>query len=73
MSANLGFRTITVCDAIFTLGKHDYIGNWRTAEDVHNMSLANLSGEYGEVYSSSEILALRSRVSQFKLILKAAK
>lgn len=60
MSTNLGFRTVTVCDAVFTFGKYDYIGNWRTAEEVHNMSLANLSGEYGEVYSSSEVLALLS-------------
>ena len=63
MSANLGFRTITVCDAIFTFGKYDYIGNWRTAEEVHNMSLANLSGEYGEVYSTSEVLSLLSAMS----------
>ena len=66
MSANLGFRTIVVSDGTFTFGKHDYVGNWRTAEEVHNMSLANLSGEYAEIYSAFEVLALRSPVSQFK-------
>jgi nicotinamidase-related amidase len=60
MSGNLGFRTVVVSNATFTFGKHDYVGNWRTAEEVHNMSLANLSGEYGEIYSSSEVLALMS-------------
>ena len=60
MSANLGFRTVVVSDGTFTFGKHDYVGNWRTAEEVHNMSLANLSGEYAEIYSSSEVLALLS-------------
>ena len=63
MSANLGFRTVVVSDGTFTFGKHDYVGNWRTAEEVHNMSLANLSEEYAEIYSSSEVLALLSEVS----------
>ena len=58
MSGDLGFRTVVVSDSTFTFGKADYAGNWRSAEEVHNMSLANLSGEYAEIFNSSEVLNL---------------
>jgi nicotinamidase-related amidase len=58
MSGNLGFPTIVVRDATATFGRHDYAGTWRTAEDVHAMSLANIEGEYARVLTTNEVLVL---------------
>jgi nicotinamidase-related amidase len=58
MSGNLGFPTIVVRDATATFGRRDYAGTWRSAEEVHAMSLANLEGEYARVLRTSEVLAL---------------
>ena len=58
MSGNLGFRTIVVSDCSFTFDKADYAGNMHSAQEVHDMSLANLSGDYAEVFDSSEVLGL---------------
>ena len=56
MAGNLGFRTLVVSDATFTFEKQDYAGRWRSAQEVHDLSLANLSGEYAEVVGSAELL-----------------
>jgi len=53
-----GFRTYVVEDACFTFAKRDYRGRLRSAEAVHDMSLANLDGEYAEVVSSQRWLPL---------------
>lgn len=58
MSGNLGFHTIVVSDATATFGRRDYDGHWRTAAEVHAMSLANLSGEYAGVMRTTEVLHL---------------
>jgi len=57
MAGNLGFDAFLVEDAIFTFGRKDWHGRWRTAEEVHAMSLANLDGEYCSVVRTNEILA----------------
>jgi nicotinamidase-related amidase len=56
MAGNLGFNTWLVEDATFTFGRKDWFGMWRTAEDVHAMSLANLDGEYCSVIRTDQIL-----------------
>jgi nicotinamidase-related amidase len=56
MAGNLGFDTYLVGDAAFTFGRHDWRGVWRTADEVHSMSLANLDGEYCAVVTTREIL-----------------
>ena len=56
MAGNLGFETLVVEDACFTFGRKDWAGNWRTAAEVHAMSLANLAGEYATVVGTAEIL-----------------
>jgi nicotinamidase-related amidase len=56
-SGNLGFSTLVVSDATFAFEKRDLAGMLRSAEDVHQMSLANLHGEYAEVRSTEEVLA----------------
>jgi nicotinamidase-related amidase len=57
MAGNLGFRTHVVADATATFGRRDYAGQWRSAAEVHAMSLANLEGEYALVSSTEELLA----------------
>jgi len=56
MAGNLGFDTFLVEDATFTFGRKDWRETWRTADEVHAMSLANLDGEYCAVVTASEIL-----------------
>ena len=57
MSGNLGFRTIVVSDATATFGRRDHDGVWRTAGEVHAMSLANLDGEYAEIVDTETVLS----------------
>ena len=57
MAGNLGFLTYVVADATATFGRPDYDGHWRTAAEVHAMSLANLDGEYATVITADELLA----------------
>jgi nicotinamidase-related amidase len=57
MSADLGFRTYLAADALFTFAKQDWSGRVRSAEEVHDMSLANLSDEYCTVVTTAWILA----------------
>ena len=61
MAGNLGFDTYLVEDAAFTFGRKDWHGAWRTADEVHAMSLANLDGEYCSVVRTNEVLAALSR------------
>ena len=49
--SDLGFRMFLVEDACFTFGK----GRW-TAQDVHEMSLANLEGEYATITNSARLV-----------------
>ena len=56
MAGNLGFDTYLVEDATFTFGRMDWAGNFRTAAEVHAMSLANLDGEYCTVVSTRAVL-----------------
>ena len=50
-AGNLGFAVWLVEDACFTFGRMDWNGVWRSAKEVHAMSLANLDGEYCTVIS----------------------
>ncbi|MBZ5635925.1 MAG: cysteine hydrolase [Acidobacteriia bacterium] len=56
MAGNLGFETYLVEDAAFTFGRKDWNGTWRTAEEVHAMSLANLDREFCTVVVTNEVL-----------------
>jgi nicotinamidase-related amidase len=57
MAGNLGFDTAVVSDATATFDKRDLTGRLWSAEDVHAISLANMSGEYAEVVSTADVLA----------------
>lgn len=56
MAGNLGYETYLVEDACFTFGRADHRGVFRTADEVHAMSLANLAGEYCRVVMTAELL-----------------
>jgi len=57
MAGNLGFETFLIEDAVFTFGRMDWAGTFRTAAEVHAMSLANLDGEYCTVIRTERVLA----------------
>ena len=57
MAGNLGFDTRVVGDATFTFPKTDFSGRLRTADEVHDLSLANLSGEYATIMDTASVLA----------------
>jgi len=56
MSGNFGFDTIVVSDATATFGRYDFDGIWRTSNEVHAMSLANLSSEYATVLCTTKVI-----------------
>ena len=56
MAGNLGYETVVVSDATATFDRKDFEGRFRSAEEVHAMSLANLDGEYATVLSTEEVL-----------------
>ena len=56
MAGNLGFSSWLVEDATFTFARKDWHGVWRTADEVHAMSLANLDGEYCSVIQTRQVL-----------------
>jgi nicotinamidase-related amidase len=57
MAGNLGFQTFLAADACFTFARPDFSGRLRTAEEVHDLSLANLDGEYATVTTTAALLA----------------
>ena len=50
--ANLGYRIFVVADACWAVDKHDLNGKLWPAQDVHDLSLANMHGEYARIVSS---------------------
>ncbi len=52
-AGNLGFHTRVVGDACFTFDLTDLRGVRHPAEEVHQMSLANLHGEYASVIDTA--------------------
>jgi 3-hydroxybutyryl-CoA dehydrogenase len=60
-AGNLGFDTYVVEDGCFTFGKRDWQGRWRTADEVHSLSLANLEGEYCTVTRAADLLSAIER------------
>lgn len=57
-AGNLGFRTHVVADACFAFDKTDLRGVHHAAEEVHQMALANLHGEYAAVVDVAAAIAL---------------
>jgi nicotinamidase-related amidase len=57
MAGNLGFETMLVRDATWTYDRVGLDGESYTAEQVHAMTLMNLSGEFAEIVTSAEVSA----------------
>ncbi len=57
MAGNLGYDTRVVADATFTFARRDWSGRLRTAAEVHDLSLANLAGEYATIMDTATVLA----------------
>ena len=55
-AGSLGFAVTVVSDATFAFERPDSNGVVRTAEEVHAMSLANLSGEFASLANTSRVL-----------------
>eukprot|EP01037_Dinobryon_pediforme_P019554 gene19554-19990_t len=60
-AGNLGFRVIVAQDGCAATDVVDLHGRLWLAEDVHALSLANLSGEYAEIAGSGRIAAAIAR------------
>lgn len=56
MAGNLGFNTYLISDATFAFERTDWGGRYRSAEEVHDMSLANLNKEYCTVVDTDSVL-----------------
>jgi nicotinamidase-related amidase len=56
-ASNLGFTTQVVADACYTFAKPGYADRPRSAEEVHDMAMANLRDEYAQVLETQELLA----------------
>ena len=61
MAGNLGYDVRLVADACFTFARLDRSGRLRTADEVHDLSLANMDGEYATVVETAELLEKLSR------------
>ncbi|WP_207457937.1 cysteine hydrolase family protein [Azospirillum sp. SYSU D00513] len=60
MAGNLGFQTYLAADACFTFARPDFSGRMRTAAEVHDLSLANMDGEYATVTDTAAVLSALS-------------
>lgn len=56
MAGNLGYDVRLVADACFTFARLDRSGRLRTADEVHDLSLANMDGEYATVVDTADLL-----------------
>jgi len=57
MAGNLGYAVYLVEDGCFTFARQDWAGRWRSADEVHAMSLANMDGEYCRVCRAADIIS----------------
>src|SRR5262245_59371514 len=57
MAGNLGFRAKLVRDATWAFDRDGVDGERFSAEQVHAMTLANLSGEFAEIVTAAQVRA----------------
>ena len=58
MAGNMGFDCYVVADATATFDRAGHDGRRFSAEDVHEISLASLNGEFATVLESAEVLGM---------------
>lgn len=54
---DLGYRVFVPADACFAVDRRDLTGRLWPAEDVHQLALANMHGEYAEVTTTERVIA----------------
>ena len=59
MAGNFGFNTVLVSDATATFGRTSASGETFTAEQVHEVNLLSLDGEFCQVINTEDVLAAR--------------
>jgi len=57
MAGNLGYETFLVSDATWTFDRKGLDGRTYSAQDIHDMSLANLQDEFCQVIRTSDVVA----------------
>jgi nicotinamidase-related amidase len=67
-AGNLGYRVLLASDACWSVDVTDLTGKRWAAEDVHQLSLANMHGEYATVTDSASLIeaSARQRPSSWK-------
>lgn len=64
MGANLGFEIVIPEDATYSFPRTDSYGNAHSAELVHDIALASLSGEFATITNTAEILKAELKSSE---------
>ena len=57
MAANLGFRVAIVSDATATFDRTSYDGSYHTAQEMHELALASLHGDFGSNVTTDDLFA----------------
>ena len=57
MAGNLGFDVVLVSDATATFDRKGEDGTFYTAEQIHNVHLASLNGEFCRVLTTDEVMS----------------
>lgn len=60
MAGNLGFKVLLVADATATFDRTGFDGKHYSADEMHEVNLASLNGEFCTVITTENALALRS-------------
>ncbi len=60
MAGNLGFDVTLVSDATATHGRFGINGDQYSGDEIHNINLASLNGEFCQVKTTNEVLAVDS-------------
>lgn len=57
MAGNLGFKVELISDATATFERTDKHGNYYSADEMHNINLVSLDGEFCDVLTTDEVLS----------------
>jgi nicotinamidase-related amidase len=60
-AGNLGFDAIVASDGAYTFDQRDLTGRLWAAEEVHALSLANISMDYAAIYATAAIISALKR------------
>ncbi|MTH54259.1 isochorismatase family protein [Bacillus mangrovi] len=67
MAGNLGFNPVLVSDAAAAFDRTGPDGKRYKAEEIHQMTLANLHGEFAETMTAEEVMDLEGRLKRWDL------